>query len=68
MSFSGSQVYQTATFSGMKMLTSSICLGFKRSKILFSVSLQVERGPCSKPSLLHLGCSSLASTSLPFPD
>ena len=39
----------------------------KSLKILLSVSLEVEPGPCSKAALLFLDCSSLASVSPPFP-
>ena len=40
----------------------------KSSKILLCVSLEAEPVLCPKAALLFLGCSSLVSASLPFPD
>ena len=53
-------------------LASSICQGIlvlqKNSKVLLSVFLEEEPGPCPKFALLILDCSSLVSASPPFPD
>ena len=55
----------------MKNADISHVLGFssvKSSNILLCVSLEGDLGPCPKAALLFVGCSSLVSASLPFPD
>ena len=53
------------------MLTFPFVGGFssvKSSKILLSMSLEAEPGPCSEAAPLFLGCSYLVSVFPPFPD
>ena len=75
----GSQDYQPSGYNwpdvfvlvGSMKLTSPTWWEFQylqdSSKILFCVSLEAESGPCPKAALLFLDCSSLVSTSPPFP-